>query len=250
MSNHRCTSSPEPANTTLILWPWTMSDGHRFSLKGVLASRRFSLSYLMISWSLVALFGFASNRDCRSSWQLEMLCDAAIWLERIITDPGTFFLSLITSPWIHNGEVHLLFVTLFGIMIFIQSFEAKHGWRLTTWVFITTHLLIGITFAIIFNIALTIWPDHELITYGFERNWMGGSVGMFGIIGAFAKTNRNGRYVCAFALLFECVNFSTLGTSIHISLIHVLSIIYGYVIARYFGNQFRFNNEAKKPKTK
>lgn len=217
-----------------IVWPWVNRYGQKMFLKGVLSSRRFSFSYLLISWTLVALFGFASNRDCHSTWQLNLLCEQAIWLIKIKTEPLIFCQSLITSAWIHNGIEHLLFVSVIGVLIIIQSFESRYGFRLTVFVFFTSHILISLTFTVIFNIGLELWPDLSFFNYGFERNWMGGSVGFFAIIGAFSFYHKKGWVLILMALSFEVVNCLILDTSVHISMIHALCIAYGNLIGRYY----------------
>ncbi|MEO9964576.1 MAG: hypothetical protein ABJF11_02235 [Reichenbachiella sp.] len=218
---------------TILLWPWSIPGHKKASLKGVLWSRKYSSFYLMISWTLVALFGFASNRDCDTSWQLSLLCDQAIWLIKLKTEPLTFMQSLITSAWIHNGLEHLLFVTFFGVILIVQSFEAHYGTRRTVLIFFASHTLIGITYALIFNIGLTWWPDSTFIGYGFERNWMGGSVGFFALIGAFSVLHQKGWILFITAAAFELINHFVLGTSIHISMIHLLCLLYGILFSRW-----------------
>ncbi|MEO9804601.1 MAG: hypothetical protein ABJF04_15200 [Reichenbachiella sp.] len=217
-----------------FVWPWANPSGQGLSVKEVLLSRKFSFAYLLISWMLVMLLGFASNRDCHSTWQLNLLCDQAIWLIKIKTDPIGFIQSLITSAWIHNGIEHLLFVSIIGIVIIIQSFESQYGSRFTVFVFFITHILIGITFAILFNIGISWWPDNEYFQYGFERNWMGGSVGFYAIIGAFSFLRCRGWFLVSILLSFEVINHLVLGTSIHISMIHTLCLVYGNLVSRFY----------------
>lgn len=217
-----------------LVWPWANPGGQGQSVKEVLLSRKFSFSYLLISWILPASLGFASNGDCHSTWQLNLLCDQAIWLVKIRTEPLLFFHSLITSAWIHNGIEHLLFVSIIGIVIIIQSFESQYGSRLTVFVFFATHILIGVTYALMFNIGLDLWPGNEFFRYGFERNWMGGSVGFFAIIGAFPFLNSRSWFLVFIALSFEIINHFVLGTSIHISMIHTLCLVYGNLVSRLY----------------
>lgn len=210
--------------------PWTVEEASGPKGRAILRSRKFSAFYLLVIWFLPAVFGFASNYDCNSSWQLSFLCDQAVWPGKLVTDTFVFIKSLFTSIWIHNGILHLLFVTIIGFLLIVQSFEMQFGWRRTIIIFFATHIIISFVFVIVFSTGKTYWPTEDFFVFGFERNWMGGSVGFYGILGALAFANKRPWFLALVVVGFESVNHFILGTSIHIGLIHISSFSFGVLL--------------------
>lgn len=209
-------------------WPWTDEFGRKLSLGQVLWTRKFSIAFLAITWGIVSILGFASTRNC-DTWQLAFACDRAIWMIELKTAPWEFIKSWYTAPFFHNGLDHLLFVTIFGMLMPVQSFEVQYGSKATIYIFLITYTFIGLFNGLFFNWGIAMWPDVEFFQFGFERSWMGGSVGFYGVIGALSFLGKKKWLMILLVICFEMINHFGLGIAIHISFIHMLSSIIGFV---------------------
>ncbi len=209
---------------------WTDEYGDKMKIKDWAWSRKFTLTYLAAIWGIVAVLDFASTRNCEGSWQLAFACDQAIWMIKIYTKPFEFFTSVFTSPFFHNGLDHILFVTIFGMMLPVQSFEMQHGSKLTAFIFFGTYFLGGFFSGFVFNLGIDIWPESEFYIFGFERNWMGGSVGFFGVIGALSYCSRKKWAMLLMVVAFEGFNYFILDITPQISFIHMTSATFGFML--------------------
>lgn len=215
-------------------WFWTNVYGERMSFKEWFRSRRFTIIYLLVIWSMFLILGRATTKAwrCDQTWQFAFACDNAIWLAKMVTDPFRYVMSWFTTPFFHNGIDHILFVTIFGFLMPVQSFEVQQGTRSTIIVFFVSYIVIGIFFGSLFNMGIAYWPESEFFQYGFERNWMGGSVGFYAMIGALAYHSKRPWVLLGFIVLFETINLTLLGISVHISFIHSISFMSGVATAR------------------
>lgn len=210
-------------------WFWTNVYGERMGFVEWVKSRPFTLVYLAIVWSIIAALGFASTRNCDETWQLAFACDRAIWMVKMVTEPLNYVISWFTAPFFHNGLDHILFVTIFGFMMPVQSFEVQHGTKATAIIFFISYIFVGVFFGAMFNIGIAYWPDVHFFQFGFERNWMGGSVGFYALIGALAYASRKPWVLLGLIAAFETINLAVIGIDVHISLIHVMSATSGFI---------------------
>jgi len=216
-------------NLVSYQWPWTDVHGRRMSFKAWFWSRKFSILYLVVIWGIVAILGFGSTRNCHSTWQLAFQCEQAIWMIEYKTAFGSFVQSFFTTPFFHNGIDHILFVMLFGIVMPVQSFEVQQGTKLTFGIFMLTYAMIGLFNGWLINFGNLHWPDVPFFVDGFERNWMGGSVGFYGIIGALSYTSRKKWVLMVLVLVFESFNRFVLGINPFIPFIHITSATFGFI---------------------
>ncbi|MEO9966149.1 MAG: rhomboid family intramembrane serine protease [Reichenbachiella sp.] len=210
-------------------WFWTDVYGQRMGFSDWLKSRPFTLVYLVIAWAIVSALGFASTRNCDETWQLAFACDQAIWMIKMMTEPVSYVLSWFTAPFFHNGLDHILFVTIFGFLLPVQSFEVQHGPKATAIIFFVSYIVVGIFFGSLFNWGIAYWPESEFFQFGFVRNWMGGSVGFYALIGALAYTSQKQWFLLLLVATFEVINLTIIGIDIHISFIHVISLSSGFI---------------------
>ncbi|WP_422360606.1 hypothetical protein [Reichenbachiella sp.] len=222
-------NNKKPTKEQLIpfQWFWTDQFGDKMSFLGWLNSRKFSIIYLIVIWSIVSILGFASTWDC-DTWQKIFACDRAIWLGKMLTDPVDYVLSWFTTPFFHNGIDHILFVSIFGIMMPVQSFEVQYGTRPTFIIFFVSYIIIGIFFGSFFNLGLSIWPDSHFFSFAFARNWMGGSVGFYAFFGALSYLSRKQWILPLCVACFEIFNLTVIGIDIHISFIHTIAVTGGF----------------------
>lgn len=210
-------------------WFWTNVYGERMGFIEWLKSRPFTVLYLAIVWSIVGILGFASTRNCEETWQLAFACDRAIWMIKFVTEPLNYVMSWFTAPFFHNGFDHILFVTIFGFLMPVQSFEVQYGSKSTAIIFFVSYIFVGIFFGAFFNTGIAYWPESEFFQFGFVRNWMGGSVGFYALIGALAYTSRKQWFLLMLVVCFEIINLTVIGIDVHISFIHVMSLTSGFL---------------------
>jgi hypothetical protein len=96
--------------------------------------------------------------------------------------------------------------------------------------FFSSVAVAGILVALTLNMGDVLWPNNEIINQGIERNWKGGSVGFFGIIGASAHQSNSRWLVILIAVIFEAWNYYTHGISTFTSVAHMTSMAYGFLI--------------------
>lgn len=231
MEEKNSNSSKKHTNQQLIpyQWFWTNVYGERMGFAEWAKSRPFTILYLIIVWSIIGALGFASTRNCEDTWQLAFACDRAIWMIKMVSEPLNYIMSWFTAPFFHNGLDHVLFVSIFGFLMPVQSFEVQNGTKSTLIIFFVSYIFVGVFFGIFFNVGLAYWPNVEFFSFGFERNWMGGSVGFYALIGALAFTSRKQWFLLLLIGCFEVINLTVIGIDVHISFIHVMSATSGFL---------------------
>ena len=218
-------------------WPWRDSTGEVLKSYHVFLSRKFTFTYLIIIWTIWLTMGTGPEYDCyvTGGW---LSCIGGIWPADIIDAPLHFFSSLLIAPIFHNSNEHIIFVT-FGFLLFVQSFEARLGALRTYFLFMLFTCISALIIATIMNISDSIWPESTLLAEGYSRNWMGGSAGFFGIIGASSHQSKNVLVIPAIAISFESWNHFLHGISFFTSSAHMVSLICGFIIWGFWTGNLR-----------
>ena len=208
-------------------WTWRALDGRPLRPLELFLSRKFSFVYLAVIWAIWFGWGLGPEHEC-IDLGARLKCVGGLWPEEVFSDPLKFLVGIIVAPWFHNSWEHILFVTM-GFMIFVQSFEVRTGSIKTILLFFSTIALAGILVALVMNLGEVLWPDSNLIEQGMGRNWMGGSAGFFGIIGASTHQSKSRAIVPLLAIIFEVWNSIQSGNSPFTSSAHMVSLLYGYL---------------------
>lgn len=222
-----------------VNWPWADKFNRPMNFIDWLKSRKFSLVYLAGIWSVIGILGYGSTLHCIETWQLAFICDQAIWMQEMISDPLQFILSLLTAPWFHNGLDHIMLVTVVGFVIIVQSFEINYGTKAAAIMFFLLVFITGVFSGLCFNLARQIWPDHDFVTFAFSRNWMGGSAGFYGVFGSLLQKSRKPWIGLIFVAAFETFTHNMFGISLQINLLHLSAVVFGFVI---WGLWLRYGN--------
>lgn len=213
------------------MWPWAHPLNDRYTFWSWINSRKFSIFYLVTIWLVLALLGFAERRDCDTGpWQMVLQCNWSMWMAEYKTNFWHFMATSFTTPWLHNDFVHILFVTIFGFIFPVQSFEAQHGTRLTVFIYFFSYILIAIFNGALFNTLIEYWPEETLFSHAFSRAWMGGSVGIFALMGGLSFFSCKKWFIYSLVFVFELFNYFILGNNIYISFIHITSTSFGWII--------------------
>ena len=213
-----------------LYWPWTNTERRVLGVREFLRSRSFSLIYLSGIIAIWGTRGFGHWGSLRCETLGEQLsCSCAIWPNKLVDEPHEFILSFFTSPWFHNDYPHIKFMIL-SFIIFTQSFEAKAGSKATAAISFGTIACSAIVAAIIFNTGSHFWPDNDTFVHRMTRSWMGGSIGLMGILGALSHHSRWKWLIPAILLTFEYWNREYNGISEYITWGHLSSAIFGFVI--------------------
>ncbi len=224
---------------TLFPWslPWCNSTGEVLKPYQAFLSRKFTYTYLIIIWLIWLTLGRGPENECYDS-DGGLFCIGGIWPADIIDAPLHFFSSLLIAPVFHNSNEHIFFVTV-GFLIFVQSFEARLGALRTYFLFMLFTCIAALIMATVMNASDLIWPESKLLAEGFSRNWMGGSAGFYGIIGASAHQSRYVWMIPAIAIGFESWNHFLHGISLFTSSAHMISLICGFFVWGYWTGNLR-----------
>jgi hypothetical protein len=191
-------------------------------------SRKFSYGYLVSIWGIWLAHGVGPLNNC-----VELAgglgCIGGIWPEDIYRAPLRFISSLLIGPIFHNSPGHILFVTTTFFWL-VQSFEVRAGAVRTLILFLICTAIAATLVSVGMVVAGQIWPDHSVLSEGLARAWMGGSAGMFGIIGASSYQSRRLWVVPAIAVSFETWNHFVYGTSLFTSLGHMVALTSGFFL--------------------
>lgn len=227
-------NNPQKERIFPFVWPWKGVGNQGVSFQELIRLKSFSILYLIIIWSIIGILGFASTRNCEGTWQLALQCEYAFWVKNLTEAPWVFIRNMFTTLFLHNGLDHILFVSVLGILIFVQSHEAIFGFRVTVLIFLSAYLTVAPFFGVFYNVGLHFFPDSEFMLFAFERNWMGGSIGMFQVYGALATRSRKPWIMLSIPLIFEIFNLTVLGIDLHISLMHLMATGLGFLISYWF----------------
>ena len=213
-----------------LYWPWTDTERRMLTAREFLRSRSFSLIYLSGIVTIWVTLGFGHWGSLRCETLGEQLaCSSAIWPNKLVDAPFEFLLSFFASPWFHNDYPHIKFVII-SFIIFTQSFEAEAGSKSTAILFFGTIAFSSIIAGIIFNTGAYFWPGDETFTDPMSRSWMGGSIGLMGILGALSHHARWKWLIPTILLSFEYWNREYNGISEYITWGHLSSALFGFVI--------------------
>ena len=221
-----------------LFWPWTDTERRVLSPREFLRSRQFTLIYLsgiIAIWGTLG-FGHWGGLRCETLGE-QLACFSAISPHKMVDAPLEYILSFFTSPWFHNDYPHIKFVII-SFVVFTQSFEARVGPKATALVFFGTIAFSSIVAGFVFNTGSHFWPDNETFTHPMTRSWMGGSIGLMGILGAMSHHTRWKWFVPAILISFEYWNHHYNGISEYITWGHLSSALFGFV---FWGLYLRYN---------
>ena len=218
-----------------ILFPWKDRMKNRLSLKKIIYTHPFTTFYIVLIWVLFAILGFGSTWTCNSDWQRRIICDSAIYANEIYTSPWQFVRSWFTAPWFMNGWDHIAYCTG-GFLIFVQSYEKLAGTTKSLIVFFSSIAVVSSICAILIIGGYYFDPSNEIFITGMGRNWMGGSVGFFAIIGALLHEGKSPWLLLVPVILFEIWNGQT-NISLHTSTSHMLALLYGFMLGFFFNKK-------------
>lgn len=224
--------------------PWKDASGRSLNPIEILHSRRFTTVYLTIVWCFVLLINEALEGSI--FYDLRIISEQIARMDpnELISNPLIFLFSIFISPFAHWNTVHAIYVTA-GIIFFLQSFEAHNNWKSTTIIFIGTSALTSLLMASFYNVAFTINPNYELFSYVMSRPFRGGSIGMFGALGALAYHAKKPLFPLILVFLFEIWNFNSFGTHASISIGHATSALIGLISWRWWNEKRRRDSESE-----
>ena len=216
-----------------MVWPWNDGLGVRMHWREAINSRRFSLSYLSIIAILYAWLGFGTS-SCSTPSEA-IICDVALWPYNIVDAPLTYVLTLFTSIWFHNSIDHILLVTVV-IILFLQSAEVRIGTKRTMIAMFAVQISTALIITLYLYMGDYLNPADGWYYHGINnRNYMGGSVGLFGVVGVlFAQIKRP--FVGAlFYSGFEFWNAHIYhGASMYVVLGHATAFTLGFILGQYW----------------
>lgn len=229
LTHHKGELMSDPAKPLIPWsWPWRDKQGEPLRPLQLFLNRKFTLSYIGIVWLIWLLPSLGPEHNCYIP-DSGFDCSGGLWPSDLVNAPLTFLTTMSVMFLYHNTLVHILFVTT-GFIIFVQSFETRENALSTLSVFLATTFIAAILVSLGMNLGSTIWPKSELLSAGMGRNWMGGSAGFYGVIGAAAHHSRIVWFVPLLIAIFEVWNHLGNDISLFTSMAHMIAMAAGFII--------------------
>ena len=214
-----------------MIWPWSDGKGNRMNWRDVLNSRRFSVIYLLIIALLFALFGLGS-RTCPIPSDA-VICDFVMRPYNLFEAPHVFVFTLFSSFWFHNNPDHIL-LTAALIVVFLQTAEIRIGTKRAMIAVFGIHALVVVIMTLYLYAGDYLNPGTDWYEFGLRgRNYMGGSVGLFGVSGVLFSQIKRPIAGALFYFGFEFWNaYIYEGAALYVSMGHVTAFTLGFVLGR------------------
>ncbi len=199
--------------------------------RDVLNSRRFSVTYLLIIALLFALFGLGS-RTCPIPSD-EVICDFVMRPYNLFEAPHVFVFTLFSSFWFHNNPDHIL-LTAALIVVFLQTAEIRIGTKRAMIAVFGIHALVVVIMTLYLYAGDYLNPETDWYEFGLRgRNYMGGSVGLFGVSGVLFSQIKRPIAGALFYFGFEFWNaYIYEGAALYVSMGHVTAFTLGFALGR------------------
>ena len=199
--------------------------------RDVLNSRRFSVTYLLIIALLFALFGLGS-RTCPIPSD-EVICDFVMRPYNLFEAPHVFVFTLFSSFWFHNNPDHIL-LTAALIVVFLQTAEIRIGTKRAMIAVFGIHALVVVIMTLYLYTGDYLNPETDWYEFGLRgRNYMGGSVGLFGVSGVLFSQIKRPVAGALFYFGFEFWNaYIYEGAALYVSMGHVTAFTLGFALGR------------------
>ena len=216
-----------------MIWPWNDGKGNRMHWRDVLKSRRFSVSYLVIIALLFALFGLGS-RHCPISSDA-IICNFVMRPYNLFEAPHIFVFTLFTSFWFHNSPDHIL-LTAALILVVLQTAEIRIGAKRAMIAVFSVHALVVVIMTLYLYVGDYLNPDVDWYEFGLRgRNYMGGSIGLFGVGGVLFSQIKRPVVGALFYFNFEFWNaYIYEGAALYVSMGQVAAFAFGFMLGRYW----------------
>ena len=199
--------------------------------RDVLNSRRFSVTYLLIIALLFALFGLGS-RTCPIPSDA-VICDFVMRPYNLFEAPHVFVFTLFSSFWFHNNPDHIL-LTAALIVVFLQTAEIRIGTKRAMIAMFGIHALVVVIMTLYLYVGDYLNPGTDWYEFGLRgRNYMGGSVGLFGVSGVLFSQIKRPVAGALFYFGFEFWNaYIYEGAALYVSMGHVTAFTLGFALGR------------------
>jgi membrane associated rhomboid family serine protease len=216
-----------------MIWPWQDGQGETMHWREVIQSRRFSITYLALIGVLYAIFGLVSS-SCSTSSSIS-ICDFVFKPYNLFEVPHIFVVSLFTSIWFHNSSDHILLVVVV-IVIFLQSAEVRIGTKKAMIAMFSVQCMAALFMTIYLYTGDYFYPEDGWYDYGIRgRNYIGGSVGLFGVVGVLFSQIERPFAGALFYSGFEYWNAHIYGgASMYVVLGHVTAFTMGFILGQYW----------------
>jgi membrane associated rhomboid family serine protease len=219
-----------------MVWPWQDGQGETMHWRDAIQSRFFTIAYLTLIGVLYAIFGLVSS-SCSTSSSV-IICDFVFRPYNLFEAPHIFVVSLFTSIWFHNSPDHILLIVVV-IAIFLQSAEVRIGTKKAMIAMFSIQFMAALFMTLYLYTGDYLHPQDGWYDYGIRgRNYMGGSVGLFGVVGVMFSQIERPFAGALFYSGFEYWNAHIYGgASMYVVLGHVTAFTLGFILGNYWLRQ-------------
>ena len=212
--------------------PWTDGTGRRWrGLTRLPAMIPFIPVYIIVAWTRFILA--AEKRDDGLYWiDDDAVSHLVFHVPELTDDPLIALRSLITGIWLNHDSLQLIYVTAL-LLTFGAVFELHEGTLRMVLLFFGTSFAAALLNGLVLHL---VYPDVwniRMFEVAWNRSWMGGSAGCFGILGAVAARARRPGPLLVIFIGWECavwwVNLRN-----YTSAFHFAALATGYIATRMF----------------
>ena len=149
--------------------------------------------------------------------------------------PHIFVFTLFTSFWFHNSPDHIL-LTAALILVVLQTAEIRIGAKRAMIAVFSVHALVVVIMTLYLYVGDYFNPDVDWYEFGLRgRNYMGGSIGLFGVGGVLFSQIKRPVVGALFYFGFEFWNaYIYEGAALYVSMGHVAAFAFGFMLGRYW----------------
>ena len=147
--------------------------------------------------------------------------------------PHVFVFTLFSSFWFHNNPDHIL-LTAALIVVFLQTAEIRIGAKRAMIAMFGIHALVVVIMTLYLYVGDYLNPETDWYEFGLRgRNYMGGSVGLFGVSGVLFSQIKRPVAGALFYFGFEFWNaYIYEGAALYVSMGHVTAFTLGFALGR------------------
>ncbi|HIH82876.1 MAG TPA: rhomboid family intramembrane serine protease [Candidatus Thalassarchaeaceae archaeon] len=159
----------------------------------------------------------------------------ALWPYNLVEAPLIYVVTLFTSIWFHNGTDHILLVTVV-VVIFLQTAEVRIGTKRAMIAMFSVQVIVALIMTLYLYTGDYFNPEDGWYNHGIHnRNYMGGSVGLFGVVGVLFSQIKRPIVGALFYSGFEFWNAHIYhGASMYVVLGHVTAFTLGFILGQYW----------------
>jgi hypothetical protein len=220
---------PRHAGALARFLPWTDRAGEwwrgwpRLSL-----GAPFVIFYLAVSWAL--FLPIAHFAEGRLQIDQDSLRPFLYHIPDLVENPTRLLPAIPSALFLNHDSTQLLLVTIL-LVSFGAAVEVHEGTRRTVLIFFGSAVTAALVASFLLLVIYPTFLSHPALEEATVRTWSGGSVGCFGLMGAFAARAQRPWLLLGLYLLWEGL-VSWLHLRSYVPVFHLSALFIGFLVVR------------------